>query len=235
MSILLEIKDLSGGYVSGDDNKVLHGINMTIDEGEVVGIIGLNGSGKSTLAKAIMNMLPYRSGSVKFDGQDVSSRSTYELAHLGMALMHQGGAAFPNLSVSQNLELAWGKAFDADYRRSLEKLVPLLAKPGFMHVKADRLSGGERLELALAMTLARRPRLAILDEPSAGLSPKLVETTYAMLARIRETLGVSMMIVEQNVARAFQSCDRCLMLDMGKIKTELNGDSTFETIESLMF
>jgi ABC-type branched-subunit amino acid transport system ATPase component len=237
MNALLEINGLSGGYVRCEDNKVLHDITMTIGMGEVVGVIGKNGSGKSTLAKAIMNLLPYRSGEIHFEGKDVSKKSTHELAGLGIALMHQGGTVFPNLSIWQNLELAWGKDYDEDYRHQLEGMVTLLSrtKSTLRQTKADRLSGGERLELALTMTLARRPKLAILDEPSAGLSPKTLMETYDRLAQIRDTFGMAMMIIEQNIARAHQSCDRCLVLDLGKITANLDRNTTFETIESLMF
>ena len=163
MSTLLEIKELYGGYEK--DVNILQGIDLTVAEGEAVGIIGLNGSGKSTLGKAVMNMLPYRSGKILYDGQDVTQCSTHELAQKGIAMMHQGGVVFPNLSVWQNLSLAIGEKSDKSYYEKLEDVIPLLRKPKkeLMRTMADKLSGGQRHELALAMTLARKPKLGVLD------------------------------------------------------------------------
>ena len=168
MNKLLEIKDLCGGYQK--DVKVLRHINMSVEQGEAVGILGLNGSGKSTLGKAVMNLLPYRSGTIVFNGQDVSTASTHKLAQLGIAMLHQGGVVFNNLSVWQNLQMAFGTHVDKDYYNQLVDIIPLLqrSQKELMRTMADKLSGGQRHELALAMTLARQPKLVILDEPSAG-------------------------------------------------------------------
>ena len=108
MSTLLEIKGLYGGYEPGVN--ILQGIDLTVAQGEAVGIIGLNGSGKSTLGKAVMNLIPYREGCFVFDGQHIEDKSTHELAQMGIALMHQGGVVFPNLSVWQNLQMALGSS-----------------------------------------------------------------------------------------------------------------------------
>lgn len=239
MSTLLEIKGLYGGYEKDVD--ILQGIDLTVAEGEAVGIIGLNGSGKSTLGKAVMNLTPYRSGSIVFDGQPIEGLSTHELAQLGIALMHQGGAVFPNLSVWQNLQLALGsvsRTAEAQNFVSLQSVIPLLQKPRkeLMRTMADKLSGGQRHELALAMTLSRRPKLVILDEPSAGLSPKAVEEMYEMLGKIRKELGITVLLIEQNVSHAVAFCNRCEMLGMGRIAKEFNGENLNVTeIENLMF
>lgn len=239
MSTLLEIKGLHGGYEK--DVNILQGIDLTVAEGEAVGIIGLNGSGKSTLGKAVMNLIPFREGSIVYDGQHVEGRSTSELAQLGMALMHQGGAVFPNLSVWQNLQLALGsvsRTAETQNFVSLQSVIPLLQRPKkeLMRTMADKLSGGQRHELALAMTLARRPKLVILDEPSAGLSPKAVEEMYGMLGKIRKELGITVLLIEQNVTRAVGFCERCVMLKQGVIANEFAGESiVLSEIERLMF
>ena len=239
MSTLLEIKNLYGGYQEGVN--ILQGIDLTIAEGEAVGIIGLNGSGKSTLGKAVMNLIPYRSGSIVFDGQPIGDLCTHELAQLGIALMHQGGAVFPNLSVWQNLQLALGSVsctVGAHNFVSLQSVIPLLQKPRkeLMRTMADKLSGGQRHELALAMTLSRRPRLVILDEPSAGLSPKAVEEMYGMLGQIRKELGVTFLLIEQNVTRAVGFCERCVMLGQGIISQEfIDANLKIGEIEKIMF
>jgi len=239
MSTLLEIKGLYGGYEK--DVNILQGIDLTVAEGEAVGIIGLNGSGKSTLGKAVMNLIPYRSGSIVFDGQPIGDLSTHKLAQLGIALMHQGGAVFPNLSVWQNLQLALGSVSHTAETQdfvSLQSVIPLLQKSRkeLMRTMADKLSGGQRHELALAMTLSRRPKLVILDEPSAGLSPKAMEEMYGMLGEIRKKLGITVLLIEQNVTRAVGFCERCVMLEMGRISKEFNGENlNVIEIENLMF
>ena len=239
MNTWLEIKGLYGGYEK--DVNILQGIDLTVAEGEAVGIIGLNGSGKSTLGKAVMNLIPFREGSIVYDGQHVEGRSTSELAQLGMALMHQGGAVFPNLSVWQNLQLALGsvsRTAEAQNFVSLRSVIPLLQKPRkeLMRTMADKLSGGQRHELALAMTLSRRPKLVILDEPSAGLSPKAVEEMYGMLGKIRKELGITVLLIEQNISRAVAFCSRCLLLNHGTFSKEFVGDKLgLKEIESVMF
>lgn len=232
MSTLLEIKDLYGGYEQ--DVNILQGINLMVAEGEAVGIIGLNGSGKSTLGKAVMNLIPYRKGSIVFDGQHIEDKSTHELARMGIAMMHQGGVVFPNLSVWQNLQLA----VETQNFASLQSIIPLLQKPKkeLMRTMADKLSGGQRHELALAMTLARQPKLVVLDEPSAGMSPKAVEEMYGMLGRIRENFGLTFVLVEQNVSCAVRFCKRCVLLDQGINTDEFMSERlSLYIIESLMF
>lgn len=236
MSTLLEINNLYGGYEQGV--QILQGIDLTVTEGEAVGIIGLNGSGKSTLGKALMNLIPYRKGSIVFNGNHIEDKSTHQLAQMGIALMHQGGVVFPNLSVWQNLQMALGNSQRSTLNAQLKEVIPLLQKPmtELMRTMADKLSGGQRHELALAMTLARQPKLVILDEPSAGLSPKAVEDMYGMLRKIRELYGLTVMLVEQNVSRAVAFCDKCVLLGQGRITDEFVGERlVLSEIESLMF
>ena len=236
MSKLLEIKNLYGGYEEGVN--ILQGINLTVTEGEAVGIIGLNGSGKSTLGKAIMNQIPYRQGSIIFDGQPVDDKTSQELAQQGIALMLQGGVVFPNLSVWQNLQLALaGHKLRQKIQDSiLSEIIPLLKEPKkkLMRTMADKLSGGQRHELALAMTLVRQPRLVILDEPSAGLSPKAVVEMYGMLEEIRKTSGITILLIEQNVMRAVDFCRRCVMMGQGMIVEEYTNKKISE-IENTLF
>ena len=237
MSTLLEIKGLYGGYEQGVN--ILQGIDLTVAEGEIVGIIGLNGSGKSTLGKAIMNLLPYRSGSIVFDGRDVTAKRTHELSAMGIAMMQQGGAVFPYLSVWQNLCLAWGSHSDKDYRAQLEQVIPLLRQPKqrLMRTQADTLSGGQRHELALAMTLARKPRFVILDEPSAGLSPIAVEEMYGTLETIKQTCGLTILLIEQNISRAVAFGSRCEMVVEGTNRYVFRGNNkhSIEEIQNVLF
>jgi len=233
MSALLTIKDLWGGYKEGVD--ILRGIDLSVEEGQAVGIIGLNGSGKSTLGKAIMNMIPIRRGDITFAGESVMSLSTHELAQKGLSIMQQGGRVFPNLSVWENLELAFntgmGEGFD-----QLRAIIPMLQRPKkeLQRQMADKLSGGQKHQLALAMTLATRPRLVILDEPSAGLSPRAVEEMYGTLQTMRDNLKVTVVLIEQAIARAVGFCQTSLLMGQGQLK-EVIIQSDIKSIESLMF
>ena len=248
MSALLKINDLWGGYTEGVD--ILRGISMEVQQGEAVGIIGLNGSGKSTFGKAIMNMIPIRRGEILFDGEDITALSTSQLAHRGISIMQQGGRVFPNLSVWDNLQLAaQGKKVqcsarpkDACYQRDarmfnvqLAEVIPLLKRPRneLQHLMADKLSGGQKHQLSLAMTLATNPRLVILDEPSAGLSPKAVEEMYQMLRDVRSKLNVTIILIEQNIAKAVEFCDKVCILRQGTaLQTNQN---SYQEIERIMF
>lgn len=234
MSAILEIKDLYGGYEK--DAMILQGVSMTIEEGEAVGIIGLNGSGKSTLGKVIMNLIPYRSGELFAKGKPIHMKTTEELSRSGIALMQQGGAVFPILSVHDNLQLAFHDNNGNNYATALKKIIPLLDEPVRQQQRtmADRLSGGQRHQLALAMALAQQPWLLILDEPSAGLSPAAVDEMYAMLGQIRKEFGMSILLIEQNISRAVSFCDRCQMLRQGKIVEEFI-DKNIERIQNSMF
>ena len=231
---VLEIHNVRGGYIPELD--ILQGIDLTLSEGDVVGVLGLNGSGKSTLGKAIMNMIPRREGEIRFCGQSITSLATHELATHGIAIMQQGGQVFNTMSVWENLQLAFGDVQDREYIAQLKKIVPLFARPKkeLQHTMADKLSGGQRHQLALAMTLARRPKLAILDEPSAGLSPKSVEEMYKILQQVRERLGVTILLIEQNIAKAIDFCDRSILLSQGTIAHEFI-DGTITDIEKIMF
>ena len=215
MSVLLKINDLWGGYTEGVD--ILRGISMEVQQGEAVGIIGLNGSGKSTFGKAIMNLIPIRRGEILFDGEDITNLSTCELSHRGISIMQQGGRVFPNLSVWDNLQLASNNCHMSTVNCQLAELVPLLQRPRreLQHLMADKLSGGQKHQLSLAMTLATNPRLVILDEPSAGLSPKAVEEMYEMLQSVRTKLNVTILLIEQNIAKAVGFCERNYMLPQG--------------------
>ena len=249
MSEILKIKNLWGGYTEGVD--ILRGISMEVQQGEAVGIIGLNGSGKSTFGKAIMNMIPIRRGEILFDGKDITALSTSQLAHRGISIMQQGGRVFSNLSVWDNLQLAAqrknvqcsARPKDACYQRDarmfnvqLAEVIPLLKRPRneLLHLMADKLSGGQKHQLSLAMTLATNPRLVILDEPSAGLSPKAVEEMYHMLRDVRSKLNVTIILIEQNIAKAVEFCDRSLLIIQGQIECRF-GNQTVREIEKIMF
>lgn len=216
MTDLLKVINLRGGYTA--DLDILNGIDLSISSGEMVGIIGLNGCGKSTLAKAIVNLIPRKSGAILYKGKDISSLKTWQVANEGVVLMQQGGVVFQNLSVLDNLKMAF-RGNNMEMFSRLRNMIPLLAKSEreLSKITADRLSGGQRHQLALALTLACNPDIAILDEPSAGLSPKAVKEIYSMLSVIRKELNLTALIVEQNINQAIEFCDRCIFLSEGTV------------------
>ena len=155
-----------------------------------------------------------------------------------MVMMPQGGGVFGDLSVRENIRLAFGRNNDPVFRNRLFSLIPLLSDPKKAHLTADRLSGGERQSLSLAMALASNPRLVILDEPSAGLSPADVDLTFRLLKTIKEETGTTIILIEQNIVRATGFCDRVLVLEAGRIVHEARRDGRdidIKKIESLMF
>ena len=236
MSEILKINNLWGGYKEGVD--ILRGISMEVQQGEAVGIIGLNGSGKSTFGKAIMNMIPIRKGEIIFEGEDITALSTSQLSHRGISIMQQGGKVFPNLSVWENLQLVtqgsngqWSMV-----NGQLAEFIPLLQRPkkDLLYLMADKLSGGQKHQLSLAMTIATNPHLVILDEPSAGLSPKAVEEMYHVLHDLRAQLDVTIILIEQNIAKAVNFCDRNILIRQGII-SQIQANDNLKEIEKLMF
>lgn len=215
----LSIHELRGGYTS--DLDILNGIDLSIETEEIVGIIGLNGCGKSTFAKALVNMIPRRTGSIILNGIDISGLSTSEIARKGLVLMQQGGIVFQNLSVRDNLRIALQNT-DKDMLQYLSKMIPLLRRSDkeMSQLTADRLSGGQRHQLALALTLAQEPKVVILDEPSAGLSPAAVNEMYTLMSNFRKDLNLTAIIIEQNINKAIEFCDRCVFLSQGAIAEE---------------
>jgi ABC-type branched-subunit amino acid transport system ATPase component len=227
---MLKIQNITGGYVKNQN--VLNGIDFEVNEGDCVGFIGLNGCGKSSLTKAIMNFLPYRNGRIEFLKQDVTGIATDKLTKRGILFFMQGGVVFDELTVLENLALCgeWEKESELlQYFPFLQKTKKELGK-----IHADKLSGGERNQVALAMCLLQKPHLLILDEPSAGLAPVVVNSMYETLSHIREQNRTTIILVEQNIARAVEFCDTVNMLKGGKIAYSSN-DKKLKEIERIMF
>ena len=179
------------------------------------------------MGKSLVHLLPYQSGEIIFKGNDVSYLRTSEIAQQGISIMLQGGKVFDNLTINENLQLA-GKV-DTE----LSEAIPLL-KENIGNRMADRLSGGQRHQLALAMALLHHPQLVILDEPSAGLSPKAVEEMYQILSVVRQRLGITIILIEQNISKAISFCDRSLLIAQGQIEHEFTNQDIKE-VESIMF
>jgi len=219
--------ELRGTKVAYRGVEVVHGVDLRIAPGEVVGMVGPNGAGKSSVLRAICGLLRPSDGEVSFEGQTLNGMAPERIARLGVALVPEDRQVFRTLTVAENLRLgAWSAGEDeAAIGRALERFPLLRERAG---ERADRLSGGERQQLAIARALLGRPRLLILDEPSLGLGPKTIDTIYELLGELREE-GTTMLLVEQNAARTIDFCDRCLVLSGGAVRArgkpeELRGD-----------
>lgn len=226
--------ELCGTRVAYGGVEVVHGVDLSIDSGEVVGMVGPNGAGKSSVLRAISGLVRPSGGQVLFEGQVLNGMAPERIAKLGLALVPEGRHVFKTLTVAENLRLsAWGSAAAAAIERTLARF-PILRERAGEH--ADRLSGGEQQQLAIARALLGRPRLLILDEPSLGLAPKTIDLIYELLEGLREE-GTTMLLVEQNAARTIDFCDRCLVLGGGRVRAqggreELRGD--FDLLRAYM-
>jgi len=217
---LLELDGVVAGYVTEID--ILNGVRLTVEAGSITGVIGPNGAGKSTLLKTIFGFLHPRQGRIAFDGREIQSAAPHAIKRMGIGYVPQGTNTFPQLTVHENLQLgAWVFRRDAGrMRQMLERAYaafPRLAQK--RRVRATGLSGGESKMLSIAKELVTDPRLLLVDEPSAGLSPKLSEQVYVqLLAAQRE--GVTIFLVDQNIAKAVEVSGYLYMLEMGQVRRE---------------
>lgn len=215
--MLLGVKDL---HVSYGEIKAIRGINFNINQGEIVTIIGSNGAGKSTTLNSLAGLIKPASGTVLFNGEDVTKLESYELVKKGISLSPEGRQIFPRMSVIENLEL--GGYFRT--RAELEKgktnvfeLFPILKERSWQ--AGGTLSGGEQQMLAIGRALMASPKILILDEPSLGLAPIIVKEIFKMIRRIRDE-GITVLLVEQNAKMALSISDRGYVLETGKIRLE---------------
>jgi branched-chain amino acid transport system ATP-binding protein len=215
MSALLELKGLSSGYGRVE---VLHGIDLTVGGGEIVALLGSNGAGKSTLNNTVCGLIAARGGAVFFDGQDLSQAHYRDIVLAGLIQVPEGRKIFPNLSVLENLEL--GSFTRARERRAqnVDKVFGIFPRLKERTAqKAGTLSGGEQQLLAIGRGLMAEPRLLILDEPSLGLSPLLVEEMFALIRQLHED-GLAVLLVEQNVGESLAIADRAYVLENGLVR-----------------
>ena len=212
MTAALSIEQLVAGYEPG--LPIVRGASLVVQPGEIVAILGPNGAGKSTLVKAVAGLVPISAGRVLLHGDDITRVPAHEMVRRGLAFVPQTENIFANLSIAENLELA-ASVLKADRRERLDPvyaMFPDLARQ--RSLRAGRLSGGQRQMLAVARALIARPRVLVLDEPSAGLSPKLVGEVLAQLREVRAA-GVTVLLVEQNVKAALAVADRAAVLVEG--------------------
>ncbi|MES2482188.1 MAG: ABC transporter ATP-binding protein [Pseudomonadota bacterium] len=216
MSTLLDIQNLSSGYGLGD---VLQDVSLHVETGEVVSVVGANGAGKTTLLRTVSGLLTPTGGRVVFDGQTVSGVPAHKLIKRGMSLVPEGGRLFPFMSVAENLELGgFTAASRQDNRRLVDEMMTLFPVLGERRNQmAGSLSGGERQMCAVARALMSSPRLLMLDEPSAGLSPLMLEKVLHMLKSVVAARQVSVLLVEQHVEDALEMSNRGYVIESGRI------------------
>ncbi len=218
---LLEVADLHVRYGAVH---ALHGVSLAVDEGEVVTLIGSNGAGKSTTLRAISGMVPAAQGEVRFQGKAIQRLAAHEIVRLGIAQSPEGRGVFANLTVDENLQagayIREDKAGIAADRDMVFGLFPRL-KERLAQV-AGTMSGGEQQMLAMARALLSRPKLLLLDEPSLGLAPQVVQTIFQIIREINAK-GTTILLVEQNAHMALQAAHRAYVIEVGRIK--IQGDA----------
>lgn len=213
--MILEIKDLNT-YIEG--GLILNALNLNVEDDEIVAVLGPNGAGKTTLLRTISGLLPYE-GSIKFKDKELSELSPREIVEHGIAHCPQGARPFPEMTVQRNLEVGGYLKDDKTNEENLKlvkNLFPILEER--KNQIANTLSGGERQMLSIARTLMADPKLMLLDEPSVGLAPKIIETMIEKIKKIRERTELPILLVEQNTEVAFSLADRIYMLVNGTIE-----------------
>jgi branched-chain amino acid transport system ATP-binding protein len=209
---MLEVKDLVAGYGL---TRVLEGVSLEVRPGEIVAVLGSNGAGKTTLNMVLSGLVKPRGGSVGFEGADITGRAPAEIMALGLIQVPEGRKIFPNLSVRENLELGSYRRAKPNRARNLDRVFATFPRlQERVGQAAGTLSGGEQQMLAIGRGMMAEPKLLILDEPSLGLSPLLVEEMFALIRRLHGE-GLAIMLVEQNVAQSLEIADRAYVLEHG--------------------
>jgi amidase len=221
--VVLEITDLHGGY---GEVPVLRGVSLQLHEGEAIGIVGHNGMGKTTLLRTIMGLLPSTGGKIVVDGVDVTTWAAHERSRLGIAYVPQGRGILPGLSAHENLRLAWTPDSGETEERAIERVVGIFPRLNrLLNRRGGALSGGEQQILALARALVSLPWLLVLDEPSEGIQPSIVQEIGELLAALREKHRLSMLIVEQNLELVLDVASRIVLVERGRIIRELDSSA----------
>lgn len=215
----LEIKDL---HVFYGKIEAIKGVSVTVNQGEIVTLIGANGAGKTTMLKTVSGIRPVTSGQILFDGQDISKVPAHERVELGISQAPEGRGIFPGMTVLENLEM--GKFFRSERKSEMEKdlehvyhLFPRLKERASQF--GGTLSGGEQQMLAIGRALMQRPKVLLLDEPSMGLAPMMIQNIFNIITQINKE-GTTILLVEQNAQQALQRAHRAYILEVGHVTKE---------------
>lgn len=216
----LEIKDLRVFY---GKIEAIKGISIVVNQGEIVTLIGANGAGKTTTLKTVSGLRPVTSGQILFDGEDISKMPAHERTALGISQAPEGRGIFPGMTVLENLEI--GKYFRKDRKSEMEEdlkevyhLFPRLKERE--NQAGGTLSGGEQQMLAIGRAIMSRPKVLLLDEPSMGLAPMMIQNIFNIITQINKELGTTILLVEQNAQQALQRANRAYVLETGKVVKE---------------
>jgi branched-chain amino acid transport system ATP-binding protein len=216
MSALLAIDNVSSGYDRAD---VLHGVSLTVAEGSITCLLGANGAGKTTLVRTILGLIPTRRGAISFDGEEISGRPTHRVVATGIACIPEGRRMFAKLTVEENLKVGAYLVDDAGAVRARMEMVFGLF-PRLLERRtqlAGTLSGGEQAMVSIGRGLMGQPKILLIDEPSLGLSPRLVKENFAIIRRINEE-GTTVFLVEQNVHQTLAIAHYGYVLSQGRVK-----------------
>ena len=220
---MLEIKDLNAWYGS---SHTLHGVSLDVKQGEVVALVGRNGAGKTTTIRSIMGLMPKITGSMQFDGKNLVSLKAHERYRLGLAYVPEERRIVPGLTVRENLQLGLvagsGKIDEREAIEEIAESFPRLKER--LDQEGVTMSGGEQQMLAIARATIAKPKMILLDEPSEGIMPVLVEEMGVLFRKLRDQ-GVTLLLVEQNVEWALRLADRAVILDQGEVVYESSSEA----------
>jgi len=216
MKTLLEVRDLHARY---GNTQVLHGLNLDVAEGQVTALLGANGAGKTTTLRALCQLMVQTTGSIKLAGEAIDTRNTEQIARAGVGHVPDGRGTFMALTTEENLRLgAFSRPSRDGMADDMEKVYQYFPRLRERHAQqAGTLSGGEQQMLAIGRALMGRPRLLLLDEPSFGLAPLVVKDIFAIMRRINQEQGVSILLVEQNAKLALDIADTAYLLETGRV------------------
>ena len=220
--LVLDVAELRAAY---GHVPVLHGVNLQLHEGEAIGIVGHNGMGKTTLLKTLIGLLPASGGRISVDGVDVTRAPAHERSRMGIGYVPQGRGILPGLSALENLRLAWSADTGETEEHAVQRVLDTFPRlNSVLEQRGGTLSGGEQQILALARALVPGPWLLLLDEPSEGIQPSIVQEIGTILASLRARQGLAMIIVEQNLELVLDVADRILVLERGRVIDEMSAD-----------
>ena len=214
---LLEIRDMTVGY---GRIEALHSISLSVEDGELVTLIGANGAGKTTTMRAISGIRPLTSGSIWFDGKDITKMKAHLRVLAGIVQAPEGRGVFPGMTVQENLDMGhYGRTFPtkAEYKATLDHVFELFPRLAERRTQmGGTMSGGEQQMIAIGRALMARPRVLLLDEPSMGLAPMIIQQIFRIISDINKT-GVTILLVEQNAQQALSRSDRAYILETGEV------------------